>query len=256
MNERVGYEQLLGMLLQRTPDRVIDAIAAVSPEDAKDIPAIREALALAALSADPVRPSDELRRRLLAAKPRPLRPKRPVVIVLDMIQDHLTEGKPLEVPRARAIVPVLRDHLNEWRKEKLPIIFVCDTHPADDPDFRDWPHHAIEGTAGADPVPELGPEPGEIIIRKKTYSAFTGSKLDETLAGLGADKIILTGCLTEIGLQITASDALQRGYVVTVPADCQAGTGELIEKATLLTLSTMPPYDPIYLRKSVSSART
>jgi hypothetical protein len=48
----------------------------------------------------------------------------------------------------------------------------------------------------------------------------------------------------------TAVDALERGYVVSMPHDCQAGMTELGEKRTLLTLATMPPYDPIYLRST------
>lgn len=241
--------RLFGLLLQRTPDRVIDAMFATSPEDAEAVPELREALALAALDAPPLAPSAGLKARLLASKPRVRRPEHPVVLVLDMIQDHLTPGKPLEVPRALAIVPDLKRHLEEWRAAKIPIVYVCDTHPPGDPDFLDWPIHAVEGTPGADVWPEIAPKEGEPVVRKRTYSAFTGSVLEKTLDDLHADKIILTGCLTEIGMKATAVDALQRGYVVTIPEDCQAGSSELAEKGTLLTLATMPPYDPIYLRR-------
>ena len=51
-------------------------------------------------------------------------------------------------------------------------------------------------------------------------------------------------------MRATAVDALQRGYVVTIPPDSQAGLNEMAEQMTLLTLSAMPPYDPIYLRRS------
>jgi hypothetical protein len=36
--------------------------------------------------------------------------------------------------------------------------------------------------------------------------------------------------------------------VVTVPPDCQAGSTPITEQLALLSLSTMPPYDPRYLR--------
>ncbi len=252
MVDRVGRERLLEMLLAGTPDRVINVLAAASPEDATDLAELRESLALEALTAPPATPSKALRERLLATRPRVRRPKRPVLLVVDMIQDHLTPGKPLEVPRARDVVPALRKRLEEARSAGIPVIFVCDTHSPDDPDFDAWPVHALEGTPGADPWPELGVEPSDHLVRKRTYSAFTGSTLGPLLDELGADQIILTGCATEIGLAATATDALQRGFVVTIPPDSQAGTSAIGEQVTLLSLSAMPPYDPRYLRSRPS----
>lgn len=250
MSERVGREQLLAMVLARAPSRALSALAALSPEDAADLAEIRETLPALTLDATPVAPPPRLRARLLASKPRPRRPERPVLIVLDMIHDHLTPGLPMEVPRARAIVPALKQRIAAARAASVPIVYVCDTHEEGDPDYGEWPVHAQKGTRGAAVWPELAPEPGDHLIEKPTYSAFTRSKLGPLLDALHADEIILTGCATELGLSVTATDALQRGFVVTVPPDCQAGVSAMAEQLTLLTLSIMPPYDPRYLRKS------
>lgn len=252
MSERVGREQLLAMLLARTPDHVVDAVATPAPEDAADLADIRSDLAdlaLLSLPPAPVAPPPRLRERLLAARPRPRRPERPVIMVLDMINDHLTPGKPLEVPRARDIVPALEARLADARARGVPVIYACDSHEEGDPDFGFWPVHALAGTEGAEVWPELAPEPGDRVVKKPTFSAFHRSNLGAVLEELGADEIILTGCATELGLQATAVDALQRGYVVKVPPDCQAGVTAVAEQVTLLTLSTMPPYDPIYQRR-------
>jgi nicotinamidase-related amidase len=248
MIERIGQEQLLAMLLAGTPDHIVEASALVMPDDMADLGAARDALADFALVAEPVEPPPGLRERLLAARPRPRRPVRPVLVVLDMLNDHLTPGRPLEVPRAREIVPALQRRLLASRAEGIPVVYACDHHRAGDPDLRFLPDHALEGTPGADVWPDLAPVPGDVMVRKPTYSAFTRSDLGDRLAELGADRIILTGCATEVGLQATAVDALQRGYVVTVPPDCQAGFSVLAEQLTMLVLSTMLPYDPIYLR--------
>src|SRR5215203_3847108 len=125
MMDRVGKEQLLAMLLQGAPDRVLDAIVTPSAEDRADLIEIRGTLADLALSAPRASPPAALRERILGARPRPLRPKRPVLMVLDMIQDHLTPGRPLEVPRARLIVPSLQKKLAEARAAKVPIIYAC-----------------------------------------------------------------------------------------------------------------------------------
>jgi nicotinamidase-related amidase len=248
VDERSAEARLLEGLLERHPDRVIDAGAALAGEG-DELRRVRDALALAAFAAAPVTPPGSLRERLLAAKPRPRRPRRPVVLVLDMLQDHLTPGRPLEIPRARDIVPALKRRLEEARAGSVPVLYACDSHSPDDPDFAEWPVHAIEGTPGADVWPDLAPSPGDLIVRKRTYSAFTGSTLGPLLDELGADEIVLTGCATEIGLQATAVDALQRGFVVTIPPDLQAGTSPMGEQLTLIALGTMPPFEPRYLRK-------
>jgi nicotinamidase-related amidase len=254
--QRVGKELLLEMLLAGSPGRILDALAAF-PEDAADLVALRDEIVELASSAAPARPSAALRARLLASRPQPLRPQHPVVIVLDMINDHLRPGVPLEVPRARDIVPALKARLAEARKSAIPVLYVCDRHASRaDPDFGEWPVHALEGTDGADVWPDLAPEPGDRIVTKPTYSAFTGSELPNVLESLGADSIILTGCATEVGMHATAVDALQRGYVVQIPPDSQAGMSMLGEMAALITLSTMPPYDPIYLRGRTRSLAT
>lgn len=248
--ERFGKERLLEMILAGTPARLIDTLVSLNPEDAADLAEIRTSIANLAQSASSAKPSDALRDRLLKkTKPRPRRPEHPVMLVLDMIQDHLTPGKPLEVPRARSVVPAMQRRLAEARARSIPVVYVCDTHPPDDPDFRDWPVHAVAGTPGADPWPEIAPESRDHLIRKRTYSAFTGSDLGALLDDLEADEIILTGCATELGLHATATDALQRGFVVSVPPDVQAGNSEIAEQVTLVTLSVMPPFEPRYLRR-------
>jgi nicotinamidase-related amidase len=250
MGERVGRERLLEMVLAGTPDRVLRALAAASPEDVRDLAEILETLGSFGASVEPVAPPPALRERILGMKLRPRRPTRPVLLVCDMIQDHLTPGRPLEVPRARDIVPALKQRLKEARANDVPVIYVCDTHPPDDPDLREWPVHAIEGSEGAEVWPELAPEPGERIVRKRTYSAFTKSDLAVALDELDADEIVLTGCATEVHLFATAVEALQRGFVVTIPADSQAGFSELAEQVTMATLSTMVPFEPRYLRRA------
>jgi nicotinamidase-related amidase len=248
MMQRMGREQILALLLARAPDRALESIVALSPEDAADLAALRRDLVEVASAAPPVVPPAHLRQRLLATRPRPRRPRRPVVVVLDMINDHLTPGRPLELPRARNIVPALQSRLADARSKALPIVYACDSHRADDPDYNTWPVHALEGSEGADVWPAIAPQPGDHVVKKPTYSAFARSELGPVLEGLGADEIILTGCATELGIQATAVDALQRGYVVTIPPDSQAGVSELAETVAMLTLATMPPYDPIYLR--------
>jgi nicotinamidase/pyrazinamidase len=245
MMEPFGPDELLAMLLACKPEGVLDMIAAASPADGAEIARLREDLADLAYAAEPVAPPPGLRDRLLARRPRPRRPVRPVLIVLDMLNDHLTEGLPMEIPRARDIVPALQRRLADARARQIPVVYVCDSH-GDAP--HALPSHALEGSQGAEVWPALAPEPGDRVVRKGGYGGFHGSDLGRVLDELGADEIILTGCATEVGMKATATEALDRGFVVTIPGDGQAGMTALGEQVTLLTLLSMPPQNPRYLR--------
>jgi hypothetical protein len=168
MVERLGRERLLWRLLAGTPDRTLDAITAPVPEDAADLTALRLELVELASSAPPVTPSAALRQRLLAGNPRPRRPRRPVLVVLDMINDHLSPGRPLEISRARDIVPALAHRLATASAQGIPVIYACDSHSIDDPDYDAWPLHALEGSDGAAVWPALAPEPGDRVVTKPT----------------------------------------------------------------------------------------
>ena len=84
---------------------------------------------------------------------------------------------------------------------------------------------------------EPGPRLVQALIRPSALASW-------------AVALVLTGCATEIGIAATAHDALQRGFVVTVPPDSQAGASMIGEQVTLLALSTMPPFEPRYLRQA------
>jgi nicotinamidase-related amidase len=109
-----------------------------------------------------------------------------------------------------------------------------------------WGAHNIveEGDAASHIWPDLAPESGDRIVTKPSYSAFTQSNLEEVLDELGVDTMVLTGCLTEIQIMGTATDAMELGFAVEVPPDSQAGATAGGEQATLATIHLMAPYGP------------
>jgi nicotinamidase-related amidase len=256
MVERVNEEQiaeLVAAVLAGRPERLLDTVLATEPPEVRAaFGMVTETLAALGRAVEPAigpdGPSPGLRERILATVESRRRPvARKAFLVLDMIKDHLTPGAPLEVPRARAIVPALRERLVAARSAKVPVVYLVDEHDPADSDMDGvvgWGAHAIRGSGGNDVWPELAPEAGETIVKKSTYSAFTGSNLTRVLDDLKIDTIILTGCLTEIGILATATEALQRGFAVEVPADAQAGSSELAEKVVQTVLGVMPPYGP------------
>ncbi len=140
------------------------------------------------------------------------------LLIIDMLNDFVLEGAPLEVPETRKIIPTIKKEIEDARSKGRPVIYICDAHDKDDKEFEKfgWPPHAVKGTKGAEIVEELKPEKDNIIIEKTTYSGFYNTRLDETLKNLGVDSLRLTGCVTHICVLFTASDAVLRDYEVTV----------------------------------------
>jgi len=244
---------LLALLVSGRADPLVDVALGNAPPEAKaQLRGMREALAGVALDATPISPSPGLRSRIFDSLAEHTAPSRRAVLVIDMQNDHLTAGRPLEVPRARGIVAALAVRLDAARRDAVPVIYVVDEHDPDDPDLDSWGAHNIKGTVGAEVWPALAPKPGDHVVSKPTYSAFTRSSLATVLADLQVDTLVLTGCLTEIGLLATATDALQRGYAVEIPSESQAGATEASESMALGLVGLLAPYG--LARKAVVNA--
>jgi nicotinamidase-related amidase len=147
------------------------------------------------------------------------------LLVIDMLNDFVLPGAPLEVPDTRKVISAIRREIIKARGAGTPVIYVCDAHERDDREFAKfgWPPHAVKGTKGAGVVEELRPEDVDLIVEKTTYSGFFGTPLEDILENLGVDSLRLTGCVTHICIMFTASDAVLRDYRVTVVRDGVAG---------------------------------
>ena len=146
------------------------------------------------------------------------------VLIIDMLNDFVLPGAPLEVPETRSIINNIQNRVKAARDNRHPIIYVCDNHAPDDPEFSrmGWPPHAVRETEGAQVIGDLAPQEMDPIIHKTSYSGFLHTGLDGLLQSLKINHLILTGCVTNICILYTAYDAVVRGYDVTVPADAVA----------------------------------
>jgi len=150
---------------------------------------------------------------------------RRALLVIDMLNDFVLKGAPLEVPSARKIIPAVKVGIEKAREEGMPVIYICDSHDECDPEFdrMGWPPHAVAGSRGAQVIEELKPFPEDTLITKKSYSGFFGTSLEEVLEKGEISELVVTGCVTNICVLYTVADAVQRGYKVKVLKDCVAG---------------------------------
>ena len=148
------------------------------------------------------------------------------VLVVDMVRGFLEEGYPLYCgARARRIIPNVQQLLERELAQGSKVFFLCDHHAADDPEFKVFPPHCVEGTAEAEVIPELRQYQGE-VIPKRRYSAFFDTPLEEKLKELKPEKLIVCGVCTDICVVHTVANARNRDYEVEVPVDCVASFDE------------------------------
>lgn len=173
---------------------------------------------------------------------------RQALLIIDMLNDFVQPGAPLEVPNNRTILPALQQRLAEARASGTPAIYICDAHVENDPEFSrmGWPPHALRDSPGAQVVDDLAPLETDPVVTKGSYSAFLHTGLEGLLQSLDIDELVLTGCVTNICILFTAYDAVVRGYRVVVPADCvaaldpQDGAFALKQMRTVLGVRIVP----------------
>ena len=156
-----------------------------------------------------------------------------VVLVIDMLRGFLEEGNPLFCGEAsRSIIPRVQRLLAREISRGSPLFFIMDSHDPDDLEFRMFPRHCVAGTEEAEVIPELAGFPGE-RLRKKRYSGFFGTPLEQRLQVLQPDTLIVVGVCTDICVLHTVADARNRDYTVEVPRDCVASFDERMHRFAL-----------------------
>ena len=160
---------------------------------------------------------------------------RPALLIIDMQNDFVLEGKPLRVAGAAAVLPKIQSVLSEFRKRNLPVFHILRVHRPDGSDveiirqdlFRKQPF-AVAGSHGAAVIDELAPLPGEHIITKTRMSAFIGTELDLMLRTRGVTSLVGCGIQTPNCIRTTVFDAIAYNYPVVLVGDATgAASGEV-----------------------------
>ncbi len=80
----------------------------------------------------------------------------------------------------------------------------------------DW---CLEGTPGSELLPEVGPEPGDIVFVKKKPSGFFGTPLLAYLVDRKIDTVIVVGGATSNCVRATVFDSSSYNFRTIVPSD-------------------------------------
>ena len=163
---------------------------------------------------------------------------RPGLLVIDMQHDFVDPDAPFPLAGADGLIPRIARVVEAARAAGIPVVFTQEAHRPGRIDsgmeaVLGHPVHCVEGTRGVEIIPELAPREGDLIVRKRRFSAFLGSDLDLLLRGLGVRTVLVTGVDTHACVLHTAADAWQLDYRVRVIEDCVAATSLELHEAAL-----------------------
>jgi nicotinamidase-related amidase len=148
--------------------------------------------------------------------------ERPALIVIDMVNDFLANW---EVSRKEKLIQSINELAETVRSLGHSVLWVRQEFKADLSDaFLEMKAKAVQitikGTRGCQIISELNVAATDVVMVKKRYSAFFGTTLDDILARVKPDAIILAGINTHACIRTTAIDAYQRDWAVILAADC------------------------------------
>ncbi len=172
---------------------------------------------------------------------------KPAVIVIDMLEDSFDEEHRNPVtPFAKAIVPPINRLTGMARSRKIPVIFSMDSFLRGDFIFKGkMREHSIRETAGAELYHGLSHADGDLYSRKRRFSAFFKTDLDQTLRLFGVDTVILTGINSHWCVLSSALDALANDFRAYIIEDCSASYSEEIHR-TVMDLYRRNPLFPLF----------
>jgi nicotinamidase-related amidase len=85
----------------------------------------------------------------------------------------------------------------------------------------------------------LVPESDDIVIPKNTTSIFIGTNFELMVRNAGLDTIVFTGIATEIGVESSARDALNRGFFTVVAREAVSSMNKEKHERSLANLENM-----------------
>jgi nicotinamidase-related amidase len=108
----------------------------------------------------------------------------------------------------------------------------------------------LPGTPGAAVLPELGPEPADLVLsRWHGVGPMAGTDLDAVLRNLRVSTIVVVGVSLNIAIPNVVMDAVNAAYRVVVPRDAVAGIpadyGAAMITNTLSLLATITSTDDL-----------
>jgi nicotinamidase/pyrazinamidase len=178
---------------------------------------------------------------------------------VDVQADFMLPGGKLYVPGAEKLLPNIRKLTDAARRGEVFLVSHGCFHPANDPEFKQFPPHCLKGTPGAELAPEalaknfvrlkndanaILPENlfkyQQIILEKETLDIFESRHADELVERLGnAAEFVVFGVVTEYCVSLAVKGLLKRKRRVAVVRDAIETLAPEVGNKTLAELQSL-----------------
>lgn len=172
---------------------------------------------------------------------------------VDTQRDFMLPGGALYVPGAENLLPNVDRMVDAARRGQVLLVSDACVHTPDDPEFLDFPPHCLQGTTGAEIVPEglasdvfyipddpLFPLPADfmrheqIVLLKKTLDVFDNPHTDSVIAEISREvEFIVFGVVTEYCVRCAVRSLLHRKRRVAVVCDAIEAIDPVVGQRTL-----------------------
>lgn len=126
-------------------------------------------------------------------------------------------------------IAVIKQLAEAFRERKMPVIYTTGVSRGDGWDIGSWawkntrtgesvprPQQTLDAN---EIVPEIAPQPQDLVVLKQKPSGFFGSNLQSYLTLLGCDSVVVTGTTTSGCVRATVIDAFSMNYRVAIAED-------------------------------------
>jgi nicotinamidase/pyrazinamidase len=178
---------------------------------------------------------------------------------VDVQRDFMLPGGKLYVPGAEKLLPNIRRLTDAARHGGVFLVSHGCFHPANDPEFSQFPPHCLKGTPGADFVPEALTDDyvrventdeaklpadflqhQQILLEKQTLDIFETRHADELVEHLGNKaEFVVFGVVTEYCVSCATRGLLKRGRRVSVVRDAIETLAQETGDKTLADLQSL-----------------
>ena len=124
------------------------------------------------------------------------------------------------------IVERTRELIDVFRAKKLPVVLVnvAGRSPGR---TEQGPRSSTSFAEGwTDFLPELGRQPSDIVVTKRSWGAFATTDLERQLKARGVTQVVVSGVVTSGGVESTARQAYEQGFNVTLALDAMTDIRE------------------------------
>jgi nicotinamidase-related amidase len=173
------------------------------------------------------------------------------LLIVDMQNDFVRAGAPLEVPEARQTILPIQSLMRAFRAKGRPVVFTRFLggpqgglmwlwSPQCRPDVKCcWQgvqrgYGDVSGVLDCTAIiRELTPGPDDLVVDKYGYGSFHATSLDRELRARGVRSLVIAGTVTQICVEETAREAFHHGYRTTMVSDAVSSFAPDLQAATL-----------------------